>query len=70
MKGMGGFSSGCDATNDAVLKRLRILKHRPSKPFAVMFKNLDAIKEACVLSVMKKRALALASPDCSCEASQ
>ena len=50
MKGMGGFHLMCDATNDTVVERLRARKNRPSKPFAVMFKNLEAIKDECVLS--------------------
>lgn len=54
MKGMGGFHLMCDATQDDVVARLRKRKHRPSKPFAVMFKNLDAIKEECVLSVKEE----------------
>lgn len=51
MKGMGGFHLMCDATQDDVVARLRERKHRPSKPFAVMFKNLEAIQEECVLSI-------------------
>ncbi|WP_041957441.1 carbamoyltransferase HypF [Sulfurospirillum arsenophilum] len=54
MKGMGGFHLMCDATQDDVVARLRERKHRPSKPFAVMFKNLEAIKEECVLSVKEE----------------
>lgn len=50
LKGMGGFHLMCDATNDTVVARLRERKQRPSKPFAVMFKNLEAIREVCVLS--------------------
>lgn len=50
LKGMGGFHLMCDATNDSVIRRLRERKRRPSKPFAVMFKDIDAIKEECELS--------------------
>lgn len=50
IKGMGGFHLVCDASNEAVVARLRERKHRPSKPFAVMFKNVDAIKEVCEIS--------------------
>lgn len=50
MKGMGGFHLMCDATSDDAVKTLRERKHRPSKPFAVMFKDSDAIKEVCALS--------------------
>ena len=50
MKGMGGFHLICDASNADVVERLRERKKRPSKPFAVMFKNEEAIKEVCELS--------------------
>lgn len=54
MKGMGGFHLMCDATQDDVVANLRKRKHRPSKPFAVMFKSLEAIKEECVLSTQEE----------------
>ena len=57
MKGMGGFHLICDATNDEALLRLREKKVRPSKPFAVMFKNLEALEQVCALSVHEKKAL-------------
>lgn len=57
MKGMGGFHLMCDATQDDVVANLRERKHRPSKPFAVMFKNLEAIKEECVLSVQEEEGI-------------
>ena len=49
MKGMGGFHLICDATDDNVVLKLRERKHRPSKPFAVMLKDLDAVKNICVM---------------------
>lgn len=54
MKGMGGFHLMCDATQDDVVANLRKRKHRPSKPFAVMFKSLEAIEEECVLSAQEE----------------
>jgi len=57
MKGMGGFHLMCDATNDTTVAKLRERKHRPSKPFAVMFKTLDAIHEVCDLSVQEEEGI-------------
>lgn len=44
IKGIGGFHLCCDATNDKAVKRLRQLKHRPAKPFAVMARDLAAVR--------------------------
>lgn len=50
IKGLGGFHLICDATNDKSVKNLRNRKNRPTKPFAVMFKNLEDIKKYTILS--------------------
>ncbi|WIM92929.1 carbamoyltransferase HypF [Actinoplanes oblitus] len=42
VKGLGGFQLICDATNPAVVSRLRLRKQRPDKPFAVMVADLAA----------------------------
>ena len=49
IKGIGGFHLACDATDEAAVKRLRMLKHRPQKPFAVMMRDEEAVRSACHL---------------------
>jgi hydrogenase maturation protein HypF len=44
IKGIGGFHVACDAQNCATIKKLRELKHRPTKPFALMAKAKDLKK--------------------------
>ncbi len=41
VKGIGGFHIACDATNQATVQKLRSLKNRPSKPFAIMARAAD-----------------------------
>ena len=44
IKGIGGYLLICDATNPAAVPTLRERKHRPSKPFALMYPNLEILK--------------------------
>lgn len=47
IKGIGGFHLVCDATNDSVVQKLRLRKRRALKPLAVMFRDLEQLRESC-----------------------
>ncbi len=44
VKGMGGYFLACDATDEEAVARLRRAKKREGKPFAVLFRDLAAVK--------------------------
>lgn len=54
IKGIGGFHLACDAKNFNAVNRLRNSKTRPTKPFAVMFKNISAVERECILTAEQK----------------
>ncbi|MFP6166282.1 carbamoyltransferase HypF [Helicobacter pylori] len=57
LKGLGGFALLCDARNFQTIERLRLLKNRPLKPFALMFKNLNSVKQHAFLNALECESL-------------
>lgn len=45
VKNTSGYLLCCDATNEAVVKKLRKKKNRPEKPFALLYPNLEKLKK-------------------------
>jgi len=57
VKGNGGFHIAASSLNATSILRLRAVKHRSHKPFAVMGRSLDAVKAFAEVSVVEERLL-------------
>jgi hydrogenase maturation protein HypF len=69
VKGIGGYLLLCDATNEAAIERLRERKHRPSKPFALLYASLEAAEKDVVITNKEREALqSKAAPIVLCDA--
>jgi hydrogenase maturation protein HypF len=50
VKGLGGFQLWVDARSEEAVRRLRVRKQRPEKPFALLFASIEAVQACCLLS--------------------
>ena len=50
IKGLGGFQLACAASDHAAIAKLRALKHRECKPFALLARDVAMIERYCVVS--------------------
>jgi len=50
VKGLGGFQLWVLAESSEAVQRLRQRKHRPTKPFAVLFPSLEYLEQHCIIS--------------------
>ena len=57
LKGLGGFHLICDARNADAVAELRRRKHRPVKPFAVIYPSLQAAESDCLVMPEEKSLL-------------
>lgn len=60
IKGIGGYNLLCRSDSYKSVMKIRSIKGRKSKPFAVMFKNTDSVRRYAVLG--KEEEIALTSP--------
>jgi hydrogenase maturation protein HypF len=57
VKGIGGYLLLCDASNAVTIKTLRSRKHRPAKPFAVLYPSVTMMEKDLVISQQERAAL-------------
>ncbi len=57
VKGLGGFHLICDATNDNSVNTLRINKNRAKKPYALLFKDINSIKDYTNINLKEEEVL-------------
>ncbi|MDX1632012.1 MAG: carbamoyltransferase HypF, partial [Thermoanaerobaculia bacterium] len=57
LKGLGGYQLLTDARSEAAVGRLRKRKHREEKPFALMVRDLTAVRKLCRVSPGEEKLL-------------
>ncbi len=57
LKGVGGYQFVCSPFLPEAVERLRRLKGREKKPFAVMFPGVESVRESCAVSPEEEKLL-------------
>jgi hydrogenase maturation protein HypF len=57
IKGVGGYHLVCDATNEEAIQKLRDRKRRPTKPFAVMVRDIEMAKNIADINDIEEELL-------------
>lgn len=57
IKGLGGFQLIVSGIDSVAIQKLRERKHRPDKPFALMYPHLDLIKQDCEVNDPEEKLL-------------
>jgi len=57
LKGVGGYYFVCSPFDEAAVKKLRAVKIREEKPFAVMFSDVEGIRDYCRVSSREEELL-------------
>jgi hydrogenase maturation protein HypF len=57
IKGLGGYHLACDATNEVVVTRLRVMKNREGKPLAVMFRTIEMVMKYAEVNSSEENSL-------------
>ncbi len=57
IKGLGGMHLACDAFSETAVQKLRDLKIREGKPFAVMFRDIESLKLYAEVNAIEEQSL-------------
>jgi len=57
IKGIGGFHIVCDASCNEIIEKLRAYKNRPTKPFALMCKDIEQVKSLALVDEKEEELL-------------
>ncbi len=57
IKGIGGYQLCADASSEQAIEQLRLRKHRPQKPLALMTADLASAQQLCFINTLEQQAL-------------